>query len=257
MTAAALSVENLSWGLPRTAPLLQPTSFTLGAGQMLAIVGANGAGKSTLLRLLYRFLRPETGRILLEGRDIWAMGARETARTIAAVLQEQQSDFSLTVREIIALGRTPYHRGFAGQNKADNQIIDAVIERLQLTALTGRMLGTLSGGERQRTMIARALVQEPKLLILDEPTNHLDIRHQLEVLRLVRGLGPTIVTSLHDLNMAAEYADRLLMLASGHTIACGSPKQVLTAPLIEQAFGVQAEIQYLHPSGHTRLTFHI
>ena len=185
------------------------------------------------------------------------MGARQTARSIAAVLQEQQSDFSLTVREIIALGRTPYTSGFGGQSKADTQIIDAVIERLKLTALTGRMLGTLSGGERQRTMIARALVQEPLLLILDEPTNHLDIRHQLEVLRLLRGLGPTIVTSLHDLNMAAEYADTLLMLAAGHTMAFGPAKEVLTAPLIEQAFGVQAEIQSLHPSGQTRLTFHI
>ena len=257
MTAAALTVESLSWGLPRSEPLLRPTSFELAAGQMLAIVGANGAGKSTLLRLLYRFLRPNTGRILLDGQDIWAMGARQTARSIAAVLQEQQSDFSLTVREIIALGRTPYTSGFGGQSKADTQIIDAVIERLKLTALTSRMLGTLSGGERQRTMIARALVQEPLLLILDEPTNHLDIRHQLEVLRLLRGLGPTIVTSLHDLNMAAEYADTLLMLAAGHTMAFGPAKEVLTAPLIEQAFGVQAEIQSLHPSGQTRLTFHI
>ena len=257
MTAASLSVESLSWGLPRTEPLLQPTSFELAAGQMLVIVGANGAGKSTLLRLLYRFLRPNTGRISLDGQDIWAMGARQTARSIAAVLQEQQSDFSLTVREIIALGRTPYSSGFGGQNKADNQIIDAVIERLKLTALTGRMLGTLSGGERQRTMIARALVQEPQLLILDEPTNHLDIRHQLEVLRLIRGLGPTIVTSLHDLNMAAEYADTLLMLAGGHTMAYGPANKVLTAPLIKQGFGVQAEIQSLHPSGHTRLTFHL
>ena len=108
MTAASLSVESLSGGLPRTEPLLQPTSFELAAGQMLAIVGANGAGKSTLLRLLYRFLRPNTGRISLDGQDIWAMGARQTARSIAAVLQEQHSDFSLTVREIIALGRTPY-----------------------------------------------------------------------------------------------------------------------------------------------------
>jgi iron complex transport system ATP-binding protein len=257
MTAAALTVESLSWGLPRSEPLLRPTSFELAAGQMLAIVGANGAGKSTLLRLLYRFLRPNTGRILLDGQDIWAMSARQTARSIAAVLQEQQSDFSLTVREIIALGRTPYTSGFGGQSKADTQIIDAVIERLKLTALTGRMLGTLSGGERQRTMIARALVQEPQLLILDEPTNHLDIRHQLEVLRLIRGLGPTIVTSLHDLNMAAEYADTLLMLAGGHTMAYGPANKVLTAPLIKQGFGVQAEIQSLHPSGHTRLTFHL
>ena len=257
MTAATLSVENLSWGPPRSKPLLHATSFELAAGQMLAIVGANGAGKSTLLRLLYRFLRPDTGRILLDEQDIWVMGARRTARSVAAVLQEQQSDFSLTVREIIALGRTPYQSGFGGQNKADQQIIDQVIEQLELTALTRRMLGTLSGGERQRVMIARALVQEPQLLILDEPTNHLDIRHQLEVLRLIRGLGPTIVTSLHDLNIAAEYADTLLMLAGGHTMAFGPPKEVLTAPLIEQAFGVQAEIQSLHPSGHTCLTFHI
>ena len=108
-----------------------------------------------------------------------------------------------------------------------------------------------------RIELAKILLQNNDILLLDEPTNHLDIRHQLEVLRLLRGLGPTIVTSLHDLNMAAEYADTLLMLAAGHTMAFGPAKEVLTAPLIEQAFGVQAEIQSLHPSGQTRLTFHI
>jgi len=257
MTAAALLVEDLSWGLPRSDPLLHPTSFQIGAGRMLAIVGANGAGKSTLLRLLYRFLRPTSGCIRLDGKDIWAMNARVAARSIAAVLQEQQNDFSLTVREIIALGRTPYQGGFGQNSRADTNIIDRVIDQLNLDVLAGRMFGTLSGGERQRAMIARALVQEPQVLILDEPTNHLDIRHQLEVLKLIRGLGPTIVTSLHDLNMAAEYAETLLVLSRGHTVACGPPEEVLTAPLIAQAFGVQAQIQSLHPSGQTRLTFHI
>ncbi|MDG2406355.1 MAG: ABC transporter ATP-binding protein [Paracoccaceae bacterium] len=257
MTFTALLVENLSWGLPRSEPLLHPTCFHVEAGQMLAIVGANGAGKSTLLRLLYRFLRPTTGRILLNGKDIWTMNTRSAARSIAAVLQEQQNDFSLTVREIIALGRTPYQGGFGQNSRADTNIIDRVIEQLNLDVLAGRMFGTLSGGERQRVMIARALVQEPQVLILDEPTNHLDIRHQLEVLTLIRGLGPTIVTSLHDLNMAAEYTDALLVLSRGHTVACGPPKEVLTAPLIAKAFGVQAQVQSLYPSGQTRLTFHI
>ena len=245
MTAAALTVESLSWGLPRSEPLLRPTSFELAAGQMLAIVGANGAGKSTLLRLLYRFLRPNTGRILLDGQDIWAMGARQTARSIAAVLQEQQSDFSLTVREIIALGRTPYTSGFGGQSKADTQIIDAVIERLKLTALTGRMLGTLSGGERQRTMIARALVQEPLLLILDEPTSVLTPQEAEELFIILRRLaaeGCSILFISHKLAEVRALCHSATVLRGGRVAGHCEPAECSDQQLAQMMVGEAAAL---------------
>ena len=185
------------------------------------------------------------------------MDGRHAARSIAAVLQEQPTDFALTVREIVALGRIPHKTAGASGGAKDGQIVEAALQKLNLMSLAPRMFGTLSGGERQRVMVARALAQQPKILILDEPTNHLDIRHQLEILNLIRGLDLTIITSLHDINLAAQYADNLLVIANGHAVACGPPTVVLTEPLIMEAFGMRAEVQHLQPSGQQHLTFHL
>ena len=259
MTAACLTVDDLSWSPNRsTQVLLHKTSFELEAGRILCVVGPNGAGKTTLLRLLYRFHSPTTGTVRIDGDDIWELSARDTAQRVAAVLQEQLSDFALTVREIVALGRTPHRRGFAGTLGArDRNIIDDALEQLSLQALAHRHLGTLSGGERQRVMVARALAQEPQLLILDEPTNHLDIRHQLEVLDLIRTLPLTIVTSLHDLNLAANVCDDLLLLDSGQTVGFGPPSHVLSETAVSDAFHVIAHREKLSFSGSDHLTFHL
>ncbi|MEL6550114.1 MAG: ABC transporter ATP-binding protein [Pseudomonadota bacterium] len=259
MTAEALSARDLSWSPRRGSPaLLQPMSFDLPAGRVLAVVGPNGAGKTTLLRLLYRFHRPTTGHVLIGGNDIWSMSARMAAQRVAAVLQEQPSDFALTVGEIVALGRTPHRRGFAGTTGSnDLEIIDRVLEQMDLRGLADRHLGSLSGGERQRVMVARALAQEPRLLILDEPTNHLDIRHQLEVLELIKDLPITIVTSLHDLNLAAGICDVVLLLQSGRSIAFGPPADVLTEHAVSGAFNVIAQREQLSRSQADHLTFHL
>ncbi|MEM9013103.1 MAG: ABC transporter ATP-binding protein [Pseudomonadota bacterium] len=257
MTPAALHAEALVWGPRRGVTVLHPTSFEVAPGQVLGVVGPNGAGKSTLLRLLYRYLRPRAGRVLLDGADIWRLPARDVARTVAVVLQEQPTDFALTVREIVALGRTPHRSGLARGDGSDEGIVAAALAQLDLGSLAERMFGTLSGGERQRAMVARALAQEPRLLILDEPTNHLDIRHQLEVLALIRGLGLTIVTSLHDINLAAGVADWVLVLAEGRAVAYGQPGDVLTEDLIARAFDVRVRRQTLAPSGELHLTFHL
>ncbi|MEM6372731.1 MAG: ABC transporter ATP-binding protein [Pseudomonadota bacterium] len=257
MTAAALRVHNLSWTpARRKMPLLQTTSFELTAGRTLGVVGPNGAGKTTLLRLLYRFNAPTTGTIFIDGADIWALSARAVAQKVAAVLQEQPSDFALTVSEIVALGRTPHRRGLGGAAGArDRHVIDGALERLNLSHLAHRHLGTLSGGERQRVMVARALAQEPSLLILDEPTNHLDIRHQLEVLELIRTLPLTIVTSLHDLNLAADVCDDVLLLHSGKTVGFGLPSTVLSEATVGKAFHVTARRERLSLSNTDHLTY--
>ena len=256
--AAQLSVENASWQTPRGKTILNPITFDLAAGRVLGVVGPNGAGKSTLLRLLYRYHRPSTGCVSVNGADIWRFDARDVARNVAAVLQEQPTDFALTVREIVALGRTPHPRGFGGTSGAcDVEIIEQALGRLGLLGFVDRHLGTLSGGERQRVMVARALAQEPRLLILDEPTNHLDIRNQLEVLALIRDLPLTIVTSLHDLNMAAEVCDDVLLLQGGRSLGFGSPKAVFTEAMISDAFAVTARQERLSPSDAKHLTFHL
>ena len=228
------------------------------SGRVLGIVGPNGAGKSTLLKLLYRYHKPTSGTIEIGGTDIWKIKARMAARKVAAVLQEQPTDFALTVREIVTLGRTPHHVGFGGSNDAqDGLVVDAALNRMDLNGFSNRSLGTLSGGERQRVMVARALAQEPCVLVLDEPTNHLDIRHQLEILELIKDLPLTIVTSLHDLNMAADICDEVLILKDGHLKGSGVPEAVFSAEAISGTFQVAASYERLAPSDKNLLTFNL
>lgn len=249
MKASRLTVHNVSWAPDnRGLMLLKPTNFDLTAGEVLGIVGPNGAGKSTLLRMIYRFRKPLTGQILVNGEDIWAMDSRKAAKKIAAVLQEQPSSFGLSVRDVVALGRAPYQSGLASVGPDDDQIVERVLNDLELEKIAQRDVSTLSGGERQRVMVARALAQEPEILVLDEPTNHLDIRHQLEVLSLIRGLDLTIVISLHDLNMAADLCDQILVLKDGQPMGFGAPYDVLSETLVSDVFGVQATQERLAPS---------
>ena len=258
-SAAHLSVEGASWSEPKSKrTILKPISFDLAPGGVLGVVGPNGAGKSTLLRLLYRYHAPTIGVVKVDGVDIWSVPARKAAQTVAAVLQEQPTDFALTVREIVALGRTPHRKGFGGGAGAwDKAIVQDALDQLGLAHFASRQLGTLSGGERQRVMVARALAQEPRLLILDEPTNHLDMRHQLEVLALIRELPLTIVTSLHDLNMATAVCDQVLMLQGGAPLRFGTPQTVLTESAVSQVFQVTARQERLAPSETKHLTFHL
>ncbi|WP_299505698.1 ABC transporter ATP-binding protein [uncultured Roseobacter sp.] len=258
MSAAELVAENISWAPRGPDPLLlHPTSFRVEAGRVLGVVGPNGAGKSTLLRLIYRYQRPSTGHIFVAGEDIWAVPPRMAARRVAAVLQEHTSLFGLTVREVVALGRTPHHGGFWSAGARDASIIEAAITQLNLEAFADRDLATLSGGERQRVMVARALAQEPQVLVLDEPTNHLDVRHQLEVLALIRQLDLTIIVSLHDLNMAADICDTILLLDRGHTRAFGPPDLALTEALVSTTFRVDARAERLAPSNTQHFSFHL
>ncbi|MEM9497556.1 MAG: ABC transporter ATP-binding protein [Pseudomonadota bacterium] len=258
-SGASLDVRDVSWSPPAARqPALRKTKLFLDPGRILGVVGPNGAGKTTFLRLIYRYYRPATGSVLIDGEDIWQMPARSVAQKVAAVLQEQPTDFALTVREIVALGRTPHRRGFGGDVGArDAEIIRAALENMDLKGFEDRQLGSLSGGERQRIMVARALAQEPKLLILDEPTNHLDIRHQLEIIEMIRGLSLTIVTSLHDLNVAASVCDDILLLKEGQPLQVGPPSTVLSETIVSDAFQVMAFQEKLSPSQSDHLTFHL
>lgn len=209
-------------------------------GDVVGLVGPNGSGKSTVLRTVYRLLRPVQGHVRAAGRDVWAMGAREAARTTAAVVQDSPGDLELTVAECVATGRIPHGRLLGSGDLDDLGAVERAMAAAEVTTLANRDVSTLSGGERQRVQLARALAQEPHILVLDEPTNHLDIRHQLELLSLVRGLGVTTLVTLHDLNLAAAYCDRVVVLSEGQVVAAGLPEDVFTPDLLHRVFGVRA-----------------
>ncbi|ETD81588.1 ABC transporter ATP-binding protein [Rhodobacter capsulatus] len=241
-----VDLSGVFWGPKGQPDLLSDISFAVPEGQSLAICGAKGAGKTALLRLICREIAPNRGTVRLLGRDLWLMSAPEAARVLAAVLQEQPGEFGLTVRQIVALGRLPHRRGWgaglATPDGADATLVQAALDRLDLTALASRPFATLSGGERQRVMIARALAQEPRVIVLDEPTPPLDIRSRLDLLALLKGLGLTVITALHDLTLAADFADRVLVLHEGRLLADGPPDTALTETVLARAFRVQARI---------------
>ena len=255
----SVEVSDLSWSLKnKQKAVLCNVSFNLERGKTLGIVGPNGAGKTTLLRMLYRYNAPTTGQVKIDGVNIWRMSPREVACKVAAVLQEQPTDFLLTVRDIVALGRTPHLVGLSGMGGKKNcTIVDRTIDRLELGGVASRSFGTLSGGERQRVMIARAIAQEPSVLILDEPTNHLDIRHQLETLELIDDLSLTIIVSLHDLNIAAGFCDEVAMLDKGHLVQYGKPDKVFSTKAVSETFQVNAQFEKLMPSNNKMLTFNL
>ncbi|MFI1380937.1 ABC transporter ATP-binding protein [Embleya sp. NPDC020886] len=232
--------------------LVDAVSLTVAPGEVFGLLGPNGSGKSTLLRSVYRVNRPTSGRVLLDDEDVWTHSARWAARRIGTVLQDMPTDFPLTVRDVVAMGRSA-HKGLLDPDDAgDRAIVTAAVELLELDGLTERAFASLSGGERQRALVARALVQQPGLLVMDEPTNHLDIHHQLGLLRLVRRLGVSVLVALHDLNLAAMFCDRVCLLADGRPVASGTPAEVLTARTIERVYRIETEIR-THPRTGTPL----
>jgi iron complex transport system ATP-binding protein len=252
--AAGLGVEDLT--VTAGARLLvREVSLTASPGEVVGLVGPNGSGKSSLLRAVYRVLRPDAGRVLVDGADAWSLPARRLARTMAAVVQEPGGGLDLTVREVVAMGRTPHKRLLDGDTDDDVRLVASSLALVGAAELADRPFDRLSGGERQRVLIARALAQQPALIVLDEPTNHLDVRHQLEVLGILRRLPATVLVALHDLNLAAYYCDRLYVLKDGRVAASGPPREVLTVRLLAEVYGVAGEV-VLHPrTGAPHVTF--
>ncbi|OIH92389.1 ABC transporter ATP-binding protein [Curtobacterium sp. MCBA15_001] len=224
-------------------------------GNVVGLVGPNGSGKSTLLRAVYRMLRPADGQVRTAGDDVWAMPARDAARITAAVVQDSPADLELTVADCVATGRLPHGRLLGGRHADDRDIVDRAMAAAGVAGFADRDVSTLSGGERQRVQLARALAQEPQILVLDEPTNHLDIHHQLQLLALIRDLQITTLVTLHDLNLAAAYCDEIVMLELGRVIASGRPEQVFTPQLLQQVFGVRADTLTNPLTGRLQLVY--
>jgi iron complex transport system ATP-binding protein len=248
-----LTVAGVHVALDRT-PVLRDVDLAVEPGDFVGLVGPNGSGKSTLLRTVYRSLRPDAGVVRLGGDDVWALSARTAARRTAAVLQDGPAAGGLTVAEVVALGRTPHQGLFDRESARDRDTVADALARSGAAPFAHRVFASLSGGERQRVLLARALAQEPTLLVLDEPTNHLDIRARFELLSLIHELGITTLAVLHDLDLAARSCDRLIVLDAGRVVAAGPVVDALTGPVLRDVFGVNASTTR-HPDGVVRIHY--
>ena len=229
-----------------TRSLLDDVSFELRAGEFVAVLGPNGVGKTTLLRAIAGVSAPASGIITLDGNDVARLGAAQRARAIAYIASDEVFIDQLTVRDVVSTGRYAHHRWWQWHEEAsDDAAIAVALQSVRMEQFAQRRFSTLSSGERQRIWLALALAQEAPVLLLDEPTSHLDVRVAHEILALLRALvhsGKTIVCVLHDINEAAQYADRVMLLGCSRLLALESPDTLLTSPLLERAYDVQMEI---------------
>lgn len=255
MSCASVQLEGVGLRVAPGVALLQDIDMTVAAGQCCAVLGPNGAGKSSLLGVVSRRLQPTVGRLHVgelpgHAHPAAHADARPHLHQVATVGQTEHADLRLRVHDYVGLGRVPHHGRCSGARHRE-----VVMHALQLCDLLGaaqRGLHTLSGGERQRAHLARALAQEPALLVLDEPTNHLDLRARVELLDLVRGLGITVVAALHELSLVAGFADHVVVLNGGRVVGQGAPAETLTPTLVAQVFGM-ALVRTRHPQEQREL----
>lgn len=242
---ALLSFEsvNFSYG---SEPVLREVSFSVARGEVVGLVGPNGSGKSTALGLAFALLLPQSGTVVMSGRSVGGLSRREIARQAALVPQDTLSRFSFSVRDVVAMGRNPHLGRFHVEGEHDRAVVQRALEQTEVLRFADRMLDELSGGERQRVMIARALAQEPALLLLDEPTSNLDLAHQLECFELVRDFAKEsrgALVAVHDLNLASRYCERIVMLGEGSVAAQGAPHEVLSEENLARYFGIDARVR--------------
>ncbi len=235
-------------------PVLAGIHFALQPGEWLTVVGPNGAGKTTLLRCLLGLVRPSGGTVLVDNRPLASLPRREIARQLALLPQNSEIPFGFTVREVVSTGRTPHLGRFRPMTTQDHAIVDEALAATETTELADRMITQLSGGESQRVFLARAFAQDTPVLLLDEPTTNLDLFHERTLLDQVRQRqqqGVAVLAVLHDLNLAARYSDRILVLREGKAAALGTPQETLTRELIRDVFRVEPQV--LRDEGSERI----
>ncbi len=241
-----LSLQNISAGYAGRL-VLQNVAVDITAGEFVGLIGPNGSGKTTLLRVISGVLPTRQGEVWLGGRKLQEMGRRDVAKHVAHLLQECTFGLAFSVREVVLMGRSPHLSRFGRETERDLVIVERAMDLANILHIADRPITEISGGERQRAFIAMCLAQEPEVLLLDEPTSHLDIGHQLSILDLIRSLSRrtrmTVVAVFHDLNLAAEYCDRLLLLDRGRLAALGAVPDVLTAANLRQVYGVTVALQ--------------
>ncbi|MGH7810826.1 MAG: ABC transporter ATP-binding protein [Candidatus Binatia bacterium] len=238
---SAIETQGVSFSYEQK-PVLRDITFSVGSGELIALIGPNGSGKTTLLRLLLGFLSPSAGKVSLENKPLPSFGAKARAKKIAYVSQQPPASFPLTVFELVSLGRYPHAARF-GADSTDISAVDGALERTDTKHLKERFFSSLSGGEKQKVLIARALAQSARILLLDEPTLHLDLFYQLQILSTLRNLcleqGVAVVTVLHDINLVGLFADKALLLSGGALRAFGPVAEVIDETSIRNLLGVE------------------
>ena len=241
-----LSIQNITAAYGKTT-VLDGVTLKVTEGEFVGVIGPNGSGKTTLLRVISGVLPPVKGEVLLRGVSLGTIDRRTVAKTIAFLPQDLALEFSFTAREVISMGRYAHLPRFGGESREDSEVTQRAMQLTGVEPLADRVVTELSGGERQKVFIAMCLAQQPELLILDEPTNHLDIGHQLSALDLIRGQNRatkmTVISVFHDLNLAAEYCDRLIVLDGGRVDTLGPPDEVITSEMISRVYGVKVTTQ--------------
>lgn len=240
-----LEAKNITFGYGEKQ-VLNNINLSVNEADFIGIIGPNGSGKTTLLKTLCRGLKPEAGKILFKGEDIFKLDTRLVARNIAMVPQDETIIFPFTVFEIVMMGRAPYIDRFSWEKKEDVNIVESAMKLADVSRFKERNIDELSSGERQRVFIARALAQMPKVLLLDEPTSHLDINHQYDILELVKKLNAnvkiTVVMISHDINLASKYCKKLVLLKKGRVYTEGTAKKVVTKKIIKDVYGVNVNL---------------
>ena len=236
--------------------ILHDISLAIQDKEFVGIIGPNGSGKSTFLKCLYRVLQPSGGKIFFDGTELSSLSHRDTALKMAVVAQHSTVNFDFSVLEMVLMGRSPY-KGLLDRDQLDDyEIARHALAQVGLSDFENRNFNTLSGGEQQRVILARALAQRTECLVLDEPTNHLDIKYQLELMTIVKRLDATVVSAIHDLNLAAIYCDRIIALKDGHIVCSGTPQDVLSSDTIRHIYGVSAMVQTL-PDGRLNIIYNM
>lgn len=236
-----IKVDDLNITLEKNN-ILKDINIEVDNKEVVGIIGPNGSGKSTLLKCIYRVLKPNDGAILLDNIDIKDMSVKESSKRLAVLSQHNNYNFDFTVKDIVLMGRSPHKKFMERDNKNDYDIANEALKKVDMFEFKDRSFQSLSGGEQQRVILARALAQQPQCLILDEPTNHLDIKYQLQLMRIVKGLGIEVIAAIHDLNIAAMYCDKIYVLKDGEVIKYGKPKDILTQELIKDVYEVDSEV---------------
>lgn len=240
-----LKVKDISFSYD-SIEALKDISFEVEEGEILGIVGPNGSGKTTLLKCINKVLKPQGGVVLLEDINLANLNQKEIAQKIGVVPQESFSRFPFTVFDTVLMGRFPYIKRFGREKKEDLDIVDECLDLCGISHLAERLITEISGGEYKKVVIARALAQKPKVLLLDEPTLHLDINHQIELLELLRFLAEnenlTIIMVSHDLNLAARFSNKILILKGGRIFRIGLPEEVLTPAVLKEVYGIEVEV---------------
>ena len=249
-----LSIEKITYSI-NSKLIVDGVDLGVEEGSFVGLVGPNGCGKSTLLKNIYKVYTPDSGKVYIDGKDLSELSSRETALEMSVMQQENVVEFDMSVYDMVMLGRFAHQKMFGNDMAHERQIVADAIEEVGLSGYEQRSFLSLSGGEKQRTLVARALVQQAKLIILDEPTNHLDIGYQYQIMTILKNQGLTVFSSIHDLNIAACYCDKIVLMKAGKIVDIGTPWEVLVPEKIKNLFGVDSQITENEATGRPNIVF--